>query len=185
MGSNTQGAASHERYQMIPRTLSFITSQDRVLLLKGAPTKRLWPNKYNGIGGHVERGESIYDAALREIHEETGIRSLGNLSLRGLIAVDTGPTTPGILVFVFTAQTDQQDVVASDEGTLEWVDWRALPIEDLLEDLPVLLPRILDAESRQNTYQPFFAYYHYDEQGELVISFSGNGADYEPSGNQN
>ena len=42
------------RYQVVPRTLCFIIHDDDVLLLRGAPTKRIWPNKYNGVGGHVE-----------------------------------------------------------------------------------------------------------------------------------
>ena len=48
------------RYHVIPRTLIFVTSRNpltgagEVLLLKGAPDKRLWANRYNGLGGHVE-----------------------------------------------------------------------------------------------------------------------------------
>jgi len=55
------------RYQAIPRTLIFLTSRNsqtaeqEVLLLKGAPNKRLWANRYNGLGGHVEVDEDIYN----------------------------------------------------------------------------------------------------------------------------
>ncbi|HLB48576.1 MAG TPA: NUDIX domain-containing protein, partial [Anaerolineales bacterium] len=55
-----------ERYQLIPRVLIFITHGREVLLLKGAPTKRIWASKYNGVGGHVERGEDFISAARRE-----------------------------------------------------------------------------------------------------------------------
>ena len=50
---------SRDRYTVIPRTLCFVTRGDRVLLLRGALTKRIWANKYNGIGGDVERDGSI------------------------------------------------------------------------------------------------------------------------------
>ena len=57
-----QGARDgrRQRYQTVPRVLIFLTSANpqtgaqEVLLLKGAPTKRLWAGRYNGLGGHVE-----------------------------------------------------------------------------------------------------------------------------------
>ena len=56
-------AASRGRYQVVPRTLCFVTHEDAVLLLKGAPTKRIWPGRYNGLGGHVEPDEDVLAAA--------------------------------------------------------------------------------------------------------------------------
>ncbi len=38
------------RYALIPRTLVFLTSGERVLLLRGAPHKTRWANRYNGLG---------------------------------------------------------------------------------------------------------------------------------------
>jgi 8-oxo-dGTP diphosphatase len=48
---------------IIPRVAVFLRRNDSYLLLKGAPTKRLWANKYNGLGGHIERGEDVLSAA--------------------------------------------------------------------------------------------------------------------------
>lgn len=42
----------------------------RVLLVRSEK----WPNIYSVPGGHVELGESIYDATLRETMEETGLK---------------------------------------------------------------------------------------------------------------
>ena len=61
------------KYQAVPRVLCFVTHGDEVLLLRGAPDKRIWPDKYNGVGGHVETGEDILSGARREIYEETGL----------------------------------------------------------------------------------------------------------------
>src|SRR5690606_10171275 len=67
-GVTDQGIdVSRQRYQVMPRVLISITQKDDVLLLKGAPTKQTWPNLYTGVGGHVERDESVLDAARREI----------------------------------------------------------------------------------------------------------------------
>jgi len=56
-------SAAEDRYQVIPCVLCFITHRDDVLLLRGAPGKRLGPNRYNGVGGHIERNEDVFTAA--------------------------------------------------------------------------------------------------------------------------
>jgi len=120
MAKTDQGVEkSAHRYKTVPRTLCFITHGDEILLLRGAPNKRIWPNKYNGVGGHVEANEDIYTSALREMCEETGL-DVEDVRLRGIINVDTAQET-GIIVFVFTARASGRDVQPSAEGMLEWV----------------------------------------------------------------
>ena len=65
MPASEQGV-DFSRYMLIPRVLIFLRRGNSVLLLKGAPTKRLWAGKYNGVGGHVEAGEGILSAAQRK-----------------------------------------------------------------------------------------------------------------------
>jgi 8-oxo-dGTP diphosphatase len=167
MPPQDQGVAvSKHRYTLIPRVLCFVTAGDEVLLLKGAPSKKIWANKYNGLGGHVEPGETIHTAAWREIHEESGLR-VNDLRLRGVVTIDTGEAS-GIGMFVFTAEATTRAVHPSGEGALEWVkpqDFAALP---LVEDLPTLLPFVLNLPTES---PPFSAQYTYDEAGRLVIRF--------------
>jgi 8-oxo-dGTP diphosphatase len=172
MGKKDQGvSASDGRYQAVPRTLCFITHGEDVLLLKGAPDKRIWANRYNGLGGHVERDEDVCTAALREICEETGWRAddVQNLRLRGLVNVDAGDAQTGIMLFVFTARARQRQTRASAEGVLEWIPRSRLLGYDLVEDLPVLLPRLL---SLADDAPPFFAHYSYDQDDRLVVRFN-------------
>jgi 8-oxo-dGTP diphosphatase len=112
------------------------------LLLKGAPTKRLWANRYNGLGGHVEPGETIVAAALREVWEEAGIASgeIDNFGLRALINVEGSPQ--GVLLCVFVGHTRTRSIVGSAEGTPEWVPIAQLGEIDLV-DGDRLLPRVL------------------------------------------
>ena len=157
-----------QRYTVIPRTLIFITRGEHVLLLRGSPQKRIWANKFNGIGGHIERDEDIYSAAAREVREETGL-AVENLRLVGLINID-GDQPAGILLFVFAAEARSGDLIPSEEGSPEWIARDQLDQIDLVEDLPIILPRALDLPPHA---PPFFAHYHYDGNEHLVVRFAG------------
>ena len=156
------------RYLVSPRTLCFITDGDCVLLLRGAPGKRIWPNQYNGVGGHVEPDEDIHSAALREIREETGLE-VTDLQLRGVITIPTLARNTGILLFVFCATAATQDIHPSKEGAPEWMARDRVAELDVVEDLPELLPRVLAMKPEG---APFFARYHYDEDDRLRITFA-------------
>ncbi|KAM9724077.1 nucleoside diphosphate-linked moiety X motif 17-like isoform 2-T2 [Menidia menidia] len=50
------------------------TANQRLLLTRRAPQLRIFPNLWVPPGGHVEPDESLLDAGLRELEEETGLR---------------------------------------------------------------------------------------------------------------
>lgn len=171
MGAKDQGADSaavQQRWQVVPRTLCFVTHGDEVLLMQRAPHKRVFPSHYNGVGGHVERDEDPLTSAIREIKEETGLAVI-NPRFCGSTMIDAGEDT-GILLFVFTAQSTTRDVIASDEGTLHWLAIGELLAGihngnvdlKLVEDLPLLLPMIFD-----DSKLPFFAHVSYDETDQI------------------
>ncbi len=167
MGANEQGAnATTGRWLTIPRTLCFVLNGDAVLLMKRAPHKRVFPNRYNGVGGHIERDEDPLTSARREILEETGLH-VRDLRLHIVYNIDAGEAT-GIMLFVFTAQADQREVVANAEGTLHWIPRSDVYTLDLVEDLPLILPRILDHPPAA----PLFAHLSYDAHDVIQLRFA-------------
>lgn len=129
------------RYSVVPRTLIFIfDSNDRVLLIKGALSKKIWPGLYNGIGGHIEAGEDILESAKRELREETGLENVC-LHFCGQIMIDVSDSM-GIAVFLFRGDYADEKIVPSEEGELKWIALNDLDDVPAVEDLPVLVPKI-------------------------------------------
>jgi 8-oxo-dGTP diphosphatase len=132
----------NQRYTAYPRTLTFLLNGDDILLIQRAPDARLFPGMFNGVGGHVERGEDVLSSARREVREETGL-DVPHLLLRCLLHVDEGAGQPGVLVFVFVGHTAQRDVIESTEGTLHWIPLDRVGELSLMPDLIPLLKRVL------------------------------------------
>lgn len=165
MPASDQGLTLN-RYVVIPRTAIFLRAGDSYLLLKGAPTKRLWANKYNCLGGHVERGEDVLAAAKRELMEEAGM--VADLWLCGTLMVDAGESV-GICLYFFTGETTQLVPQPSAEGAPEWIPLHRIPQLPVVDDLPVLLGRI---HTMQRGQVPFAARSFYDEHQQLTVVFA-------------
>jgi len=129
------------RYRVSVRTLVFVRHAGEVLLVRRAAGRAVWPGRYNGVGGHVEAGEGLAEAARREVAEETGLE-VRSLRLAGLLHATEAGEAEGVLVAVFTAEADRRAARASAEGEPVWVAPEAVLGLPLVPDLPALWPRL-------------------------------------------
>jgi 8-oxo-dGTP diphosphatase len=155
------------RYNVIPRTLSFLIHEDKVLLIKVGPGRSSWSGKYNGIGGHIEQSEDPKSSAIREISEEAGI-SIDQLTLCGVMMIDVGHS-PGIGLYIFVGETDGGVPLGSNEGVPEWIHINSLGDVPLVEDLIELLPRSIHS---YRNHTPFSGVTTFSPEGDPILSFN-------------
>lgn len=78
-------------------------------------------NKWIGIGGKLEEGESPEDCLLREAYEEAGVR-LTDYRLRGIVSFSTTEMGESYVIFIYTASGFEGEIGECDEGELRWID---------------------------------------------------------------
>lgn len=113
--------------------LCLIEDGSRVLLQDRV--KADWKG-YTLPGGHVENGESFVDAVIREMKEETGL----DIYEPKLVGVKQFPIEGGrYIVMLYKATKFSGEVVSSDEGRMEWVDYSRLSEINTVDDFEELL----------------------------------------------
>ena len=158
------------RYQVVPRTLILLFNENSVLLQKGALTKKIYPGYFNGLGGHIERGEDVLSAAKRELLEEAGLNCT-DLHLCGTILIDVEENN-GILLFVMTGEEPAGVLMESEEGSLHWIKVLDLSNYQIVEDIPEIIERIFKNKKKGII---FHAHYAYDNEGKRIPTL-GNSA---------
>ncbi len=153
------------RYHVVPRTILFVFNDDKVLLQKGALTKKINAGLWNGLGGHIERNEDVFSAAKRELFEEAGVQCV-NLILCGTIMIEV-TNIEGIMLFVFACQKEGQMVVDSIEGKLEWFPFNQIPMNEIVDDVPDLISRV---NNTMESGRQFHLLYSYNAYGNRITS---------------
>ena len=114
---------------MLHTTICYLSVNGRTLMIHRIKKKNdVNHDKWIGIGGKFEHGESPEECILREFAEETGLTPTG-LCYRGIITFLSEDWCE--YMHLFTATGYEGWLRECDEGALEWVP------DDRLTDLPI------------------------------------------------
>ena len=127
------------RTENVELTVLCLIHQGERLLLQNR-RKKDWDG-WTLPGGHIEKGESIVDAVVREMQEETGL----TIHSPKLCGIKQFPIENGrYLVFLFRTESFSGEVRSSDEGEMRWISRSELSDFNTVNDFDELLRVMLD-----------------------------------------
>ena len=135
------------RREQVELTVLCLVHRGEDLLLQNR-VKQDWLG-YAMPGGHVEPGESIVEAVIREMREETGLHII-NPKLCG---VKQFPIEGGrYLVFLFETEEFTGELTGSEEGEMSWIPRNRLHEYKTVDDLQQMLDVMLKPELTEFQY---------------------------------
>ena len=105
-------------------------------------------DKWIGVGGHFEKGESPEECLLREVKEETGLE-LTSYQFRGIVTF-ISDEWPDEYMCLYTADRYTGDIGNCDEGELVWVEKEKIMDLNIWEGDKIFLKLLTEN-------QPFFS----------------------------
>lgn len=146
-------------------TLCYIENDEKYLMLhRVKKQKDVNKDKWIGVGGHFEEGESPEECLLREVKEETGL-TLTSFSFRGIITF-LAEGWPTEYMCLYTADAFEGTLTECEEGTLEWVEKDRIMSLNLWEGDKIFFRLLLEGA-------PFFSLkmsYQGDQLMEVVLN---------------
>ena len=130
-------------------TLCYIEKENKYLMLHRTSKKKDGnKDKWIGVGGHFEKGESPEECLLREVKEETGLE-LTSYQFRGIVTF-ISDEWPDEYMCLYTADKYTGDIGNCDEGELVWVEKEKIMDLNIWEGDKIFLKLLTEN-------QPFFS----------------------------
>ena len=147
-------------------TLVMASKEGRILL--GMKKRGFGEGLWNGFGGKVDQGETVEEAARRELEEESGLTT-EELSLSGILNFTFASEPKELEVHVFKANLGNEEPIETEEMRAAWFSHEEIPFADMWSDDVYWLPLLLSGSL-------FKGHFHFDapstlEHRAVIISY--------------
>ncbi len=130
--------------------------KDKILILDKVK-KHGWEG-LTFVGGHVEKGEVLYDSCVREVFEETGL-NVKNLKLKGTVSWIDERNNKRELGFLYYTEDFSGELIKENiEGELFWMG----------------IEEFRNADGKSYSIDKIFDLYLNDDYTELMIKWNQN-----------
>ncbi|XP_061175695.1 oxidized purine nucleoside triphosphate hydrolase-like [Saccostrea echinata] len=137
-------------------TLVLLTRPNQVLL--GMKKRGFGKGRWNGFGGKVEKGETILEAAKRELFEESSLKS-DSLTKIGIIDFQFVGDPQILEVHIFTSTQFEGEPTESPEMSPKWFNVEDIPFETMWPDDCLWFPMLLSGTK----FQGYFLFQGHDK----------------------
>jgi 8-oxo-dGTP diphosphatase/2-hydroxy-dATP diphosphatase len=124
-------------------TLCLVHQHPNVLL--GLKKRGFGANRWNGFGGKVQEGETIEEAARREVMEEVGL-VLKDLELKGILEFHVQDDPDFLEVHLFRSENFEGEPQESEEMLPQWFHHEQLPFQNMWPDDQYWIPLFLEGK---------------------------------------
>lgn len=134
------GANNSEKTKKKVMTLCIVHQHPRVLI--GKKKRGFGAGRWNGFGGKVTPGETIEEAAKRELMEEAGIE-VGNIEKHGILDFEFEGNPEILEVHIFKALDFDGEPSESEEMLPQWFFVDQIPFREMWPDDIYWIPLFL------------------------------------------
>ncbi|MEY2664831.1 MAG: hypothetical protein RIT04_639 [Candidatus Parcubacteria bacterium] len=124
------------------KTLTLCVPMKDGKVLLGMKKRGFGAGRWNGFGGKIEAGETIEQAALRELAEEVGIRD-GKLSKVGILEFSFENDEKILRVHIFKLIDFLDNPIETEEMKPQWFPYDEIPFSQMWSDDEFWFPLFL------------------------------------------
>ena len=131
--------------KIIDTTMIYLKRDNSYLLLfRNKKKNDINVGKWIGVGGHVEKDETIDQCAIREVKEETGY-DVHSLKCAGeVLFVDENLK---MMMYVYEITDFSGEMIECNEGDLKWIPIKDIYDYPMWEGDKAFLPKLINRES--------------------------------------